>query len=71
MWLRVAILALFAAYVGYRLVVGLAIARARRRGDTHRVAALRRRARASVWVVIGVLAVAGLFLAGLVALNDR
>ena len=71
MVLRLAILALGAAYVGYRLGLSVMTARAVRRGDTAREAALRRRAFYARWGAVGVVAGAGLLLFGLVALNNR
>jgi hypothetical protein len=71
MWLRLALLALFAAYVGHRLDLAWQLRRARRTGDTTRVEALRRRERYAFWGAIGVLVVGGLLLAGLVWLNSH
>jgi len=40
MWLKIVVPLLAAAYVGYRVMLALEISRARRRGDTARVAHL-------------------------------
>jgi hypothetical protein len=71
MWLRVAILALFAAYVVYRLGLAVRIVGAKRRGDTARETALRRQAFWSFHAAVGVVLVGVLLLVGLVVLNDR
>lgn len=71
MWLRLALLALFAAYVGHRLDLVWQLRRARRTGDTTRIEALRRRERYVLWGAIGVLVVGGLLLTALVWLNSH
>jgi len=68
---RILVLAIAVAYAGYRGHLALALARARRRGDTEREQALQARGlRVTRWAIGIVLAVAS-FLVLLVALNSR
>jgi hypothetical protein len=68
---RILVFAIAAAYVGYRAYLRLALARARRRGDTERERALLARASwATRWALGTALAVV-LFLVLLVVLNSR
>jgi hypothetical protein len=71
MWLRITVVVLFVAYVGYRLVLAVGIARARRRGDTAREKVLRRWAFWSFHGAVGVLVVGGLLFLGLVFLSSH
>ncbi len=71
MWLKVAVPLLAVAFIAYRCAVALEISRARRRGDTARVAHLRAHGLGFYRFVLGSVVVLVVLLAILLVLEMR